>query len=81
MLEQRLDCRVTIRTVAPYDGRMRYEATITSEDGQTLYIHEGQLKEAPVDRLEPGKSYRLTFRPFINNRWIELKIVDVREEE
>ena len=29
--------------------------------------------------VEPGKTYRATFLPFVNNRWVELKLVAMEE--
>lgn len=76
MLGQRLVAEVEVldeRTHAT--GRTYHECALTSEDGQTLHVFEGQLKEVPEPRLEVGGRYRLTFQPFVNNRWVELKIV------
>lgn len=81
MLEQRLVCEVRIRDRQSYDGdRVRYEATLVSEDGQTLYFYEGQLKSA-LSELEVGAHYLVTFEPVINNRWVELRIAAVEPVE
>ena len=42
---------------------------------QTLHLFEGQLKELQGCQPKIGERYRVTFRPFINNRWVELKII------
>lgn len=74
MNNQTLTYDIAIRDVQVVEGRNRYEATLISEDGQTLYIYEGQLKEVQ-DELEVGAHYQAHFKPFVNNRWLELKIV------
>lgn len=75
MLEQRLEAEVVVRgDPQTQSGREFHELTLTSEDGQTLRVYEGQLKELRGLHLEPGQRYRLVLRPFINNRWVELKI-------
>jgi hypothetical protein len=72
-----LNYEIAIRDVQDYDGRTRYEASLVSEDGQTLYIYEGQLKEVE-DELKLGQHYFIQFKPFVNNRWLELKIVGLQ---
>ena len=57
-----------------FSGRPYWEASLVSDDGQTLHVHEGQLKETGLEALEVGRRYHVTFRPFVNNRWIELKL-------
>ena len=79
LLNERIEARVLIRAQAVgFGGAEYFEASLISDDGQTLHIHEGQLKEVPGIELQEGKEYVVTFRPFINNRWIEFKIVAVR---
>jgi hypothetical protein len=77
MLEQLLETTVEVRDKHIHQGRERVEVSLVDEDGQTLYFYEGHLKElgkkAPA--LEVGKRYKATFRPFVNNRWIEMKLV------
>jgi hypothetical protein len=77
MLETLLEATLEVRDKHIHQGRERVEASLASEDGQTLYLYEGHLKElgksAPA--LEVGKRYRAWFRPFVNNRWIEMKLV------
>ena len=75
MLDQRLEAEVVV--VGParnFAGREYHELTLVSEDNQALHIYEGQLKELPDLQLEPGRRYKLVLRPFINNRWVELKV-------
>ncbi|MBI3725059.1 hypothetical protein HY251_14050, partial [bacterium] len=64
-------------------GRERVVVSLTGEDGQTVYLYEGHLKElgkaAPA--LEIGKRYKAFFRPFVNNRWIEVKLVRLEPAE
>jgi hypothetical protein len=76
LLDQRLEAivEVTGGGTNPQSGRPFHEVRLVSEDGQTLHLFEGQLKEVPPIRLEVGKRYKIVFRPFVNNRWIELKI-------
>lgn len=57
-----------------FGGRPFWDARLISDDGQTLHIHEGQLKETGLERLEVGRQYRVRFRPFVNNRWLEIKL-------
>jgi hypothetical protein len=70
---------IEVRDRYTYQGRDRYEASLASEDGQTLYIYEGQLKDlgktTPI--LEKGKKYKVSFRPFMNNHWVEVKLVKI----
>jgi hypothetical protein len=78
LLAARLEAVVAVRDIHIHQGRERVECSIESEDGQTLYVYEGQLKEvrgAPA--FEKGKRYKLTFAPYVNNRWIEVKLVGV----
>ncbi len=78
LLDERVEAVVTIRThVTNFAGTPYWEASLASDDGQTLHIYEGQLKEVPGAEFVVGESYRLVFRPFINNRWVEFKIVGV----
>ena len=78
LLDTRVDAEVEIRDrVDNFAGRPYYEASLVSDDGQTLHIYEGQLKEVPTAELRVGQRYKVTFRPFINNRWIEFKIAAI----
>ena len=82
LLDARLEAIVEVRAerTAP-GGRQYYEASLVSDDAQTLYIYEGQLKEVPDPVLQEGARYRVRFRPFVNNRWVELKIESVEPAE
>lgn len=73
LLDARLEGVVEVRGQQYHNGRPYFEASLVSEDGQTLHLFEGQLKEVD-EELEVGGRYRVTFRPFINNRWVELKV-------
>ncbi len=77
MLSQLLEATIEVRDKYLHQGRERVECSLASEDGQTLYIYEGQLKDLGKSppTLEKGKKYKLWFRPFVNNHWIEVKIV------
>jgi hypothetical protein len=79
LLDARLEAVVEVRDIHIHQGRERVECSLASEDGQTLYIYEGQRKGLPKDAppLEVGRRYKLTFRPYVNNRWIELTLVRV----
>ncbi len=55
-------------------GRVYWECRLASDDGQLLHLYEGQLKELPEGTLAPGRRYRVWLRPFVNNRWLELKV-------
>ena len=78
LLDERVEAVVTIRAhVTNFAGKPYWEASLASDDGQTLHIYEGQLKEVKTVEFVVGESYRLVFCPFINNRWIEFKIVSV----
>jgi len=61
-------------------GRPYYEANLVSDDGQTLFLYEGQLKEVSTP-IELGARYEIEFRPFVNNRWLELKISSLERVE
>jgi hypothetical protein len=81
LLDQRLEATVeVVASGANSLGRELLEVRLVSEDGQTLHIYEGQLKELPGARLEVGRRYRMVLRPFVNNRWVELKIEAIRPE-
>ncbi len=77
LLDARLEATVEVRGIHLHQGRERVECSLASEDGETLYIYEGHRKElgkaAPA--LEVGRRYRAVFRPHVNNRWIELRLV------
>jgi hypothetical protein len=77
MLEQLLEVEIEVRDKYLHNGRERIECSLASEDGQTLHLYEGQLKDLgkKPPLLEKGKRYKLWFRPFVNNQWIEVKIV------
>ncbi|MEZ0227472.1 MAG: hypothetical protein ACAI25_02530 [Planctomycetota bacterium] len=77
MLDDVIEAEIEVRDKHVYQGRERIEATLVSDDGQTLHIYEGQLKDLGrrLPAVEVGKRYKVAFRPFINNRWIEVKIV------
>jgi hypothetical protein len=79
MLEQLLSGTIEVRDKHIYQGRERVEVSLVSDDAQTLHFYEGQLKELGKNapKLEVGKKYRVTFRPFVNNRWIEVKLVQL----
>jgi hypothetical protein len=74
---QTLTYDIAIRDVGQSEGNLRYEGSLASEDGQTIYLYEGQLKEVDF-KLEVGKVYEVQLRPFVNNRWLELKIVAIQ---
>lgn len=76
LLDARFEGVVEVRDrqISPGSGRPYYDCALVSDDAQTLYIYEGQLKEVADPDLEVGRRYRVRFRPFINNRWVELKI-------
>jgi hypothetical protein len=81
MLEQPVEGVIEVRGKHVHQGRERVEASLVSDDGQTLYIYEGQLKElGGVAPLEVGRRYRVGFRLFVNNRWIEVKLVRLQPE-
>lgn len=77
MLGENLKFDVLIRDAREIEGRTRYEAALASEDGQTIYLYEGQLKEVPDGKLRVGQLYSLELRPFVNNRWLELKVASI----
>ena len=76
MLGQRLEGEIEVIGQAVHATGADYlEVNLVSEDGQTLHIFPGQLKEVGNPELVAGNRYRIAFEPFVNNRWIELKIV------
>jgi hypothetical protein len=79
LLDQRLEAIVEVTGDGSHaqSGRPYHEVRLVSEDGQTLQLFEGQLKEIPPIRLEVGKRYKLVLRPFVNNKWIELKVTSL----
>lgn len=78
LLDQRLEAEVEVTGEGNNQfGRPYHEVSLVSEDGQTLHIYEGQLKELPSAKLEVGKRYKLVLRPFLNNRWVEVKVVSL----
>ena len=82
MLDTRLEGVIEIRDQNHHTGQPYFEATLVSDDGQTLHLFEGQLKELSLDgQLEVGMRYKVAFKPFINNRWIELKITSLEPVE
>jgi hypothetical protein len=82
MLEQPIEGVIEVRDKHIHQGRERVEASLVSDDGQTLYFYEGQLKELGkgAPRLEVGRRYRAGFRLFVNNRWVEVKLVRLEPE-
>ncbi len=81
LLSERLQATIRVRKRAKnFAGSPYYEASLASDDGQTLHIYDGQLKEISDSELEVGQCYRVTLRPFINNRWIELKIAKLERD-
>lgn len=75
LLDQRLEATVEVISEGHnFAGRLYHELRLVSEDGQSLHLFEGQLKELPGVRLEVGRQYKLVLRPFVNNRWVELKV-------
>lgn len=78
LLDQRLEALVEVVSEGQNNyGKQFHELRLVSEDGQALHLYEGQLKELPHVRLEVGQRYRLTLRPFVNNKWVELKVLSV----
>lgn len=78
LLDQRLEALVEVTGEGNNQfGRPYHELRLLSEDGQTLHLYEGQLKELPPVDLEVGRRYTLVLRPFLNNRWVELKVLSV----
>jgi hypothetical protein len=77
MLETAIEGLIEVRDKHIHQGRERVEASLVSDDGQTLYLYEGQLKEVGPEGvvLEVGKRYKVGFRLFVNNRWVEVKLV------
>ncbi len=76
MLETAIEGVIEVRDKHIHQGRERVEATLVSDDGQTLYFYEGQFKELEKGlSLEVGKRYKAEFRLFVNNRWVEVKLV------
>lgn len=76
MLDARLEVLAeVVEEATNFAGRNYTELSLVGEDAQTLYVYEGQLKELPHVSLEQGKRYTLRFKPFVNNRWVELKLV------
>ena len=73
LLDARLEGLIEVTGQQFHMGRPYYEANLVSDDGQTLHLFEGQLKEVG-GVLEIGRQYKVEFRPFINNRWVELKV-------
>ena len=45
-------------------------------NGYRIRIYLGQLKEVRED-LDVGAIYEVGLRPFVNNRWVDLKIVSL----
>lgn len=73
LLDARLEGELHVLKSWYTQGKKYFEATLISDDGQTLHLYEGQLKEVD-DQLVEDARYRVVFRPFVNNRWIQLKI-------
>lgn len=75
LLDARLEAEVEVLGEAQnFAGRPYWELSLVSDEGQTIHLYEGQLKEFAEVDLRPGRRYRAVFRPFINNRWVEVKI-------
>jgi len=82
LLSERMSTEIEILAERTgYNGRPYFEAALIGDDGQTLHLFEGQLKELPDVEPQVGARYRATFRPFINNRWVELKISSLQPLE
>ncbi len=78
LLDQRLEAIVEcVGEAHGTFGKPYMDCRLVSEDGQSLHVFEGQLKECPGAKLVAGRHYKLTFRPFVNNRWLELKLVGI----
>lgn len=78
LLDSRVEAIVRVqRQGVGLGGKAYTEASLVSDDAQTLHIYEGQLKELPGVELKVGEAYKVVFQPFINNRWIEFKIASV----
>ncbi len=73
LLDTRLEGELQVLKSWHTQGKKYFEATLISDDGQTLHLYEGQLKEVGDQLIEDAR-YRVVFRPFVNNRWIQLKI-------
>ena len=80
ILGMELEGVVVVQAESYYQRRRFYEVTLVSEDSQTLNLFEGQLKEVG-DELEIGGRYRIVFRPFLNNYWVELKVSELTRIE
>lgn len=75
LLDARLEGEVEVLGEAQnFAGRPFWELSLVSDEEQILHLYEGQLKEFNLIDIRPGKRYRVVFRPFINNRWVEVKI-------
>jgi hypothetical protein len=82
LLDARLEAVAeVVQEATNFAGRNYHELSLVEDDAQTLHIYEGQLKELPHITLEQGKRYTLRFKPFMNNRWVELKLVWVEPAE
>jgi len=82
LLSARLDGVIEVTgEQTSFSGSPYWEASLVSDDAQTLHVHEGHLKETALERLEVGGRYRVTFRPFVNNRWLELKVCVLAPED
>lgn len=78
MLETILNCELSILELRPTDGGSYYVARLDSEDAQILYIYEGQLKYIS-DEPKLRHRYRATFKPFLNNRWVDLRLLSLED--
>ena len=76
LLDARLEGELQVLKSWHSRGSLYFEASLISDDGQTLHLYEGQLKEVG-DQLIEGARYRVVFRPFVNNRWVQLKIASL----
>lgn len=78
LLDARLEALIEVVAEGAHAlGRPYYECRLASEDGQILHLFEGQLKEMPGLRLEVGRTYKARFRPFLNNKWVEVKLASI----
>lgn len=79
ILGKRLEGEIVVDQESFYGTRRYYEARLVSEEREELlHLFEGQLKEVQ-DELQAGARYRIVFTPFLNNRWVELKITELTQ--
>ncbi len=83
MLSTLLHAKVRIdRFLEGQPQRSRLEGVIIDDDGNEhlIWFFEGQMKEVTTP-VEVGKTYRATFLPFVNNRWVEVRVTAMEEIE